>query len=104
MVIKEEIMKLKKLTILSIEFVALCLFSWQGCKIAETVYETIQEKLFSNSGHADNASEAFRHWDEEDPAEVPTGCAKCHSLGGFIDFAENGVVGSARQTRWSFAA
>jgi hypothetical protein len=97
MVIKEEIMKLKKLTILSIVFVALCLFSWQGCKIAETVYETIQEKLFSGSGHADNTAEAFRHWDEEDPAEVPTGCAKCHSLGGFIDFAADGVVDAAAE-------
>lgn len=87
-------MKLRKLTILSILFVALCLVSWQGCKIAETVYQTVQEKLFAHSGHADETAEAFRHWDEDDPAVVPTGCAKCHSLGGFLDFAEDGVVDS----------
>lgn len=86
---------MKKLTILSILFVALCLFSWQGCKIAEVVYETIQESLFAHSGHADSTGEAFRHWDEDDPAVVPTSCAKCHALGGFLDFADNGVVDAA---------
>jgi len=88
-------MKMKKLTILSIVFLALCLVSWQGCKIAEVVYETIQESLFAHSGHADNTGEAFRHWDEEDPPMVPTGCAKCHSTGGFIDFSEDGSVDAA---------
>ena len=39
-----------------------------------------------NSGHADAAAEAFRHWDEDDPQEVPTSCAKCHADTGFIDF------------------
>ncbi|MFZ5887015.1 MAG: hypothetical protein ACOYYF_06050 [Chloroflexota bacterium] len=45
-------------------------------------------------GSAHNASdtEAFRHWDEEDPAEVPTACAKCHSTQGYQDFL--GVDGS----------
>lgn len=38
------------------------------------------------SGHADFESEAFRHWDEDDPAEVPTNCAKCHSSTGYQDF------------------
>ena len=39
-----------------------------------------------NSPHNDVASEAFNHWNEEDPAEVPTDCAKCHSTPGYIDF------------------
>lgn len=39
-----------------------------------------------SSPHADVTSEAFRHWDEEDPAEVPTTCAKCHSTDGMLDF------------------
>jgi hypothetical protein len=38
------------------------------------------------SPHADAASEAFRHWDEEDPAEIPVECAKCHSSTGYQDF------------------
>jgi hypothetical protein len=38
------------------------------------------------SPHADATSEAFRHWDEEDPAEIPVECAKCHSSTGYQDF------------------
>ncbi len=45
------------------------------------------------SGHADAEAEAFRHWDEEDPKEVPVDCAKCHAGSGFRDFV--GADGSA---------
>jgi hypothetical protein len=45
------------------------------------------------SGHADATAEAFRHWDEDSPAEVEQACAKCHSTPGFQDFL--GVDGSA---------
>ena len=38
------------------------------------------------SGHADAAAEAFVHWNEDDPAEVPASCAKCHSSTGYQDF------------------
>ncbi|WP_428266080.1 Ig-like domain-containing protein [Haliangium sp.] len=38
------------------------------------------------SAHADSTAEAFRHWDEDDPREVPTECARCHSAPGFIDY------------------
>lgn len=37
------------------------------------------------SPHNDLEAEAFNHWNEEDPAEVPTDCAKCHSTPGYID-------------------
>jgi hypothetical protein len=47
---------------------------------------------WQGSGHADVASEPFRHWDGDDPAEVPTSCAKCHSADGYQDFL--GVDGS----------
>ena len=52
------------------------------------------------SPHADASAEAFVHWDEDDPAEVPTSCAKCHSTPGFQDFvgadgSEAGVVDAA---------
>lgn len=55
---------------------------------------------WQGSGHADVASEPFRHWDEEDPAEVPTSCAKCHSSAGYADFlgadgSEAGAVDAA---------
>lgn len=50
-----------------------------------------------SSAHADSTAEAFRHWDEEDPAAVPANCAKCHSTHGYQDFVgadgtEFGVV------------
>jgi hypothetical protein len=38
------------------------------------------------SGHADANAEAFRHWDEDEPPEVSTRCAKCHSTPGYLDF------------------
>jgi hypothetical protein len=49
--------------------------------------------LWSVSAHADSTSEAFTHWNEEDPAEIPTSCAKCHSQGGYQDYV--GADGSA---------
>jgi len=55
------------------------------------------EELWASSGHADVEAEAFIHWNEDDPKEVPTGCAKCHSTPGYLDFigadgTEAGVV------------
>lgn len=55
---------------------------------------------WQSSGHADETAEAFVHWDEDDPAEVPATCAKCHSTPGYHDFlgldgSEFGSVESA---------
>ena len=50
------------------------------------------EDLWASSPHADAQAEAFTHWDEDDPKEIPTTCAKCHSMPGFIDFL--GIDGS----------
>ncbi len=44
------------------------------------------EAMWAGSGHADASAEAFTHWDEDDPPEVPTSCAKCHSTDGYRDF------------------
>jgi hypothetical protein len=44
------------------------------------------EAAWTGSGHADSTAEAFRHWDDADPKEVPTTCAKCHTSTGFEDF------------------
>lgn len=54
------------------------------------------EDLWLGSGHADAKAEAFVHWDNENPAEVPTSCAKCHSSDGYKDFI--GADGSAAGT------
>ena len=55
---------------------------------------------WEGSAHYASDTEPFRHWDEEDPAEVPTSCAKCHSTQGYQDFmgadgSEAGVVDAA---------
>ena len=60
-----------------------------------TFEATTIQKLWEGSGHADSKAEAFVHWDEEDPAEIPTNCAKCHSTAGFLDFAQDGTVDTA---------
>jgi hypothetical protein len=51
------------------------------------------EQEWVNSPHADAEAEAFVHWNEDDPAEVPTSCAKCHSTPGYMDYL--GADGSA---------
>lgn len=45
------------------------------------------------SPHNDVEAEAFNHWNEDDPAEIPTECAKCHSTPGYQDYV--GADGSA---------
>ncbi|MCP4362552.1 MAG: hypothetical protein GY796_31490 [Chloroflexi bacterium] len=55
------------------------------------------EEEWANSPHNNKEAEAFIHWDEDDPAEIPTSCAKCHSTPGYLDFigadgSEVGVV------------
>jgi hypothetical protein len=44
------------------------------------------EDLWATSGHANAEADAFTHWNEADPQEIPVECAKCHSRPGFIDF------------------
>ena len=61
------------------------------------VVEAPFEAQWASSGHADVEAEAFTHWNEDDPAEVSSRCAKCHSEGGYLDFlgadgSEAGVV------------
>ena len=48
--------------------------------------EVPYQEQWESSGHNAVDTEAFRHWDAEDPAEVPTSCAKCHSSAGYQDF------------------
>lgn len=51
---------------------------------------------WSGSAHADKSAEAFNHWNTDDPAQIPTTCAKCHSTPGFQDFL--GADGTAAGT------
>ncbi len=53
------------------------------------------EDEFLASGHADAKAEAFTHWNEASPAEIPVACAKCHSDAGFQDFLADGKVDAA---------
>ncbi len=45
------------------------------------------------SAHADKTAEAFVHWNEDDPPQVPADCARCHSDQGYRDYI--GEDGSA---------
>ena len=45
---------------------------------------------WATSGHGNVAGEPFRHWDED--GSVSTSCARCHSGGGFVDYAEDGTT------------
>ena len=70
------------------------------CLVAFVAFADTPQEALANGPHADAESEAYTHWDEEDPAVVPTGCAKCHSGDGFLDFlgadgTEAGVVDNA---------
>jgi hypothetical protein len=42
-----------------------------------------------DEGHFDGSKEAWRHWDEDVPAEVEADCAKCHSAEGLAYYLEN---------------
>lgn len=54
------------------------------------------QEAWVNSPHNKADAEAFVHWNEEDPAEVPVACATCHSTSGYVDFL--GGDGSAAGT------
>jgi len=54
--------------------------------------DSISQK-WERSTHANAASEAFTHWDEDEPPQIPEACAKCHSTYGYRDFL--GADGSA---------
>ena len=50
-------------------------------------------EAWQSSPHADAGAEAFVHWNEEDPKEIPASCAKCHSTPGYLDFlGEDGTA------------
>lgn len=56
------------------------------CPPEPVVQEVPFQDAWANSPHNAAEDEAFVHWDEDDPAEVPPSCAKCHSTPGYLDF------------------
>ncbi|MFL7868012.1 MAG: cytochrome c3 family protein [Anaerolineales bacterium] len=56
------------------------------CPEEGSTVEVPFEELWTSSPHNDTTAEAFNHWNEADPAEIPTSCAKCHSTPGMLDF------------------
>jgi hypothetical protein len=75
-------------------------FGAAGLVSAQEGVEVPFLEAWSGSGHADAEAEAFTHWNEDDPQEIPTSCAKCHSTPGYLDFlgadgSEAGVVDDA---------
>jgi hypothetical protein len=60
---------------------------------AATLASSTAQEAWASSGHADADAEAFRHWDEENPKEIPVQCARCHSGPGYLDYL--GADGSA---------
>jgi hypothetical protein len=67
-----------------------------GIVVAATQADVPNYDAWAKSAHADKSAEAFVHWDGDDPAEVPTSCAKCHTSSGFRDYL--GDDGSAAGT------
>lgn len=85
---------MKKLAIVGFVFVGLVLgvALWLGGTAQFIEQATAQESVqipfleeWSGSAHADLEAEAFVHWNEDDPAEIPAECAKCHSTPGYLD-------------------
>ena len=61
------------------------------CEVCETCEEPVVENIpaaepWANSPHNNEEAEAFRHWDEDDPAVVPGSCAQCHTTSGYYHY------------------
>jgi hypothetical protein len=56
------------------------------------VKEVPFQDQWAGSPHNDAEAEAFVHWNEDDPKEIPVNCARCHSTPGYQDYL--GVDGS----------
>jgi mono/diheme cytochrome c family protein len=56
------------------------------------VAEVPYQDEWANSPHNKADAEAFNHWNEESPAEVPTNCANCHTSAGYQEYVATGAV------------
>lgn len=48
--------------------------------------------------HSQAEKEAFVHWDEDDPKEVPANCAQCHTTTGYQEYVATGAVEKGQPT------
>ncbi|MEL7626673.1 MAG: hypothetical protein AAGU15_07420 [Anaerolineaceae bacterium] len=82
-------MKKRTFIIVLIVFTALLIAACSSLSSKEnaelSVIKDVTAKYWGSS-HADAAAEAFVHWNEDDPAEIPPTCARCHSTDGFRDY------------------
>jgi len=86
----------KRVFIIILAFLAALLVGWIFFISSQARAAASIEKIsvdWWGSAHADATAEAFTHWDEDDPPQIPQECAKCHSGPSFIDFL--GQDGSA---------
>jgi hypothetical protein len=95
---------MKKILLLLSLVAALALIAVQfgnqaGMAIAQEPTATLEVPFLNqweSSPHNDATAEAFTHWNEDSPPEIPATCAKCHSTPGYQDFL--GVDGTAAGT------
>lgn len=64
-------------------FVLLCILL-SACGAAEGSDDA--EAAWMASAHGDQNSPSFTNWDDDEPAEIPVNCAKCHSTPGYLDY------------------
>lgn len=82
---------------------ALSLVASLGVVACEQQSEEVIEAEWRTSAHANVESEAFKaftRWSDENSAQIPAGCAKCHSTVGYLNFlgadgSEPGTVNQA---------
>jgi hypothetical protein len=63
----------------------LMLLTLSACGLAKVTDDEV-EAAWQTSAHGNLDARSFTRWDEEDPPEIPTNCAKCHSTPGYLDF------------------
>jgi len=95
------------LSLIAVVVLAVALYAGLGLQVIRQAVAQEEVKVpfleeWAAGGHADASAEAFNHWNEDSPAEVPANCAKCHSTPGYLDFlgadgTEFGVVDGAHE-------
>ncbi len=56
-----------------------------ACGVVQASDEEIEVR-WQSSAHADKEAHSFTRWNDAEPAEISTNCAKCHSTPGYRDF------------------
>jgi hypothetical protein len=79
----------KRIFILALVIIAFALVGWfyyVSSQAQQAKSIDVVSVDWWGSAHADETAEAFIHWNEDEPAEVPVNCAKCHSGQGLLDY------------------